>query len=182
MKKFLFITTLLLANSLPAQAQSLTKIGWDDSHLRLWRSLQNSGYSTVINPPDPDCNVMSGWYWIRNNRPEVAVCTQDNFGEWDKDTLRHEAIHVIQDCKDGTIGNGVQHMFNDGEHDAIAMNWDLDKMMYVYKEYTGNGESGNNPAFNTNDWKIVRAEVEAFYLADESSADEIAQWVGDSCR
>ena len=72
---------------------------------------------------------MSGWYWIRNNRAEVAVCTKDNFGEWDKDTLRHEAIHVIQDCIDGTIGNGIQHMFNDGEHDAIARNWDLDKMM-----------------------------------------------------
>ena len=56
-----------------------------------------------------------------------------------KDTLRHEAIHVIQDCIDGTIGNGIQHMFNDGEHDAIARNWDLDKMMMVYKEYTGNG-------------------------------------------
>ena len=71
----------------------------------------------------------------------------------------------------------------DEQHDAIAIeHWDLDKMMMVYKEYTGNGLNLCSYNIDTSDQRektnmllivvsykwigkvLVRAEVEANFI------------------
>ena len=81
-----------------------------DDHQELWDSLQRAGVTTHINPSDckPD---FFGFY----NRQDVrlVICQENGrpggaqvaWTDEDLDTLRHEAHHVIQDCKVGGIGD-----------------------------------------------------------------------------
>ena len=63
----------------------------------------------------------SGAYNVINGNPFLVVTIQDNrensdiVDNWtpnDLDTIRHEAVHAIQDCIDGSVDNELEMIFD----------------------------------------------------------------------
>ena len=87
----------------------------DAAHMDLARAIRSTGVELKVNPKecysDPD-KTLYGWYWAAKN--EMVICqenathlnTETYWTAEDFDTLRHEAQHLIQDCRDGSL-NGL---------------------------------------------------------------------------
>ena len=108
MKKLLFAISLLFV-SLPVSASTE-----ELQHKRLLNVVESLGVRVAIN--DSYCkklNMFNGFYINKKN--QLYIC-QDNslmdgkIVEWtenDFDTIRHETFHLIQDCNDGKLGEGL---------------------------------------------------------------------------
>ena len=119
MKKFLTTLIASLTLTVPVMAQSN-----HDDHFELWTTLQKAGVITRLNTFE--CFRRSGeidGYYLSNTRT-LVICQPDAnkigqqmpWSENDYDTLRHEAMHVIQDCNKGIIGDGrLSVLFDDKE-------------------------------------------------------------------
>ncbi len=117
MKKFLTTLIASLTLTVPVMAQSN-----HDDHYELWTTLQKVGVTTSINTFE--CFSRSGeidGYYL-SSTSTLVICQPDatkigqqmRWSENDYDTLRHEAMHVIQDCNDGVIGDGrLSVLFDD---------------------------------------------------------------------
>lgn len=95
-----------------------------------------------------------------------TVMTDDNM-----DTLRHEAIHAVQDCKDGVQGNrALHHVLKPGavEELAAATGISLDRIVEVYRSH---GQ----------DDYVISLEFEAFTGAAGMSAGTIAKALDTMC-
>ena len=105
-------------------AAALTTVGASASagtfaeHERLYHTLQSIGIDVQFNPKA--CNRgMMGWY--RPYTKEVAICQQNGVPGgpqvlWtaeDLDTLRHEAHHVVQDCRDNMLNGELHYVYQD---------------------------------------------------------------------
>jgi hypothetical protein len=102
-----------------------------------------------------------GVYSLRNNR--IALCSN-----YDAEaTLRHEAVHAAQDCKDGLDNNTLELLYpannpfiNDVPHDELS-EWIMDAY-------------SNKPQH----WAY---EYEAFVLMEMSNG-EVARIVAETCE
>ena len=87
----------------------------------------------------------------------------------DLDTLRHEALHVAQDCVDGEMTGSLDLVIKDQELlTEIVARFGVDKMKHIVELYKENGA----------DARTVMAEVEAWSAAGELPA----QFVVESLR
>ena len=116
MKTITAIGLAALAVLSPAKAMARGQSNFQD-HLALWKTAQQTGVRTLINPDRCDTRDAYGWYWAAAN--ELVVCQENKikgsnkevrWTEEDFDTLRHEAHHLVQDCmsrgrRDGVLGS-----------------------------------------------------------------------------
>ena len=93
----------------------------DPGHMALGMAVASTGVQLKINPKE--CfgqeNPAFGWYWAAKN--EMVICqenatrvnTEVNWTEEDFDTLRHEAVHLVQDCMDGVQNGQLGSVYQD---------------------------------------------------------------------
>ena len=113
----LFIGLQLFANARSVKAENI------EGHSQLWDVLNAVGVRVVLNHPEDCKGQFNGIY--DSLRGYINIC-QDNATEpfsaveWtanDFDTLRHEAQHVIQDCNDGKLADGLlSPMFDNAQN------------------------------------------------------------------
>jgi len=87
-----------------------------EDHVKLSEAVGSTGTTFLINPDRCDKSGSFGWYWVKDGQYREVVICQENKVEgsnaqvdWtseDLDTLRHEAHHLVQDCRDGSF-NGI---------------------------------------------------------------------------
>ena len=93
----------------------------DPGHMALGRAVASTGVQLKINPKEcfAGDNTAMGWYWAAKN--EMVICqenatranTEVNWTEEDFDTLRHEAVHLVQDCMDGVQNGQLGSVYQD---------------------------------------------------------------------
>ena len=121
---------------------------------------------------DPEDEV-AGLYLPRRN--VLVVCQDNRFTmsdkevEWtdnDYDTLRHEAIHVLQDCVTGLDTHTMDKYFDDVSHgEFISDTLTIDQINNIVKIYTEMGASREN----------IANELEAYSMASKVSPSTIAE-------
>jgi len=94
----------------------------DRGHMDLVRAIASTGVELKINPEacyeNPD-KTLYGWYWAAKN--EMVICqenathynTETYWTAEDFDTLRHEAQHLIQDCRDGSLNGSLDSVYKE---------------------------------------------------------------------
>jgi len=91
------------------------------AHNQLLQQVSATGVSVKINPDVCDENSSAfGWYLAAKS--ELVICQENKITgstqqvEWtpeDFDTIRHEAHHVTQDCRDGELQGTLAAVYND---------------------------------------------------------------------
>ena len=185
------IATVLAAFAVASPAMAAPK-GLDPAHVTLWNALEEAGLSAYVNPA-PVCGPSSGrdvngLYTVSTTHgPLMAIC-QDNAPEtgeevtWtpnDLDTLRHESIHFIQDCLDGSADMELNPLFDgpgglsplDSGYREVIAELGMRRAFQIDQVYRQNGA----------DAETIRLEHEAFLLAGTVSADDIATVVTAAC-
>ena len=167
----------LLAGPVAAQPASQERI---DAHGAVLAAVvENTGLNVFIN--DPYCQKVPamGMYTANDNGEGMLLICQDNHTEPDKivewtendlDTIRHELIHYIQDCKNGAIDVDLEPLHADVTEVMDAMGPEF--AYQVFNLY----QRGSNADANT-----IRVELEAFYYAQELSIETIGQNVQAYC-
>ena len=151
-------------------------------HQELWGALNDVGITTYVNHEYcyDGADGADGFYVSSHS---VLVVCQDNATDttevqWtanDLDTLRHEAHHVIQDCKVGSMGDGRLGPVFDNENEY----WDF-VLSSGYTEEELQGIASNYRSNGAND-DVIITELEAFAVARSVSAENIAVAVLDYC-
>lgn len=161
---------MLGATPLPLMA---TERGLDTSHRALKATLGQLGVTVRTLPQGAPgtCSEAMGNYAPR--RKEIVVCLwRGRYDLESKNTLRHEAIHVLQDCKGGGLGNGALLLGSSfGISSAIARShgFNLTKDM---RPYMAKGLSRLE----------IWIEAEAIAKATVMTADRINRKLKRACR
>ena len=148
-------------------------------HERLWNTLQNNGITTILNSPAYCDEETAGSY---SSGAGVLFVCQENarvpykevlWTDYDLDTLRHEAHHVVQDCIRGGLGDGLyETLFDGNELTTFVTNAVTDdEIDWVIKTYASQGASE----------EVIVQELEAFAAAKSVSAATIADAVNNTC-
>ena len=152
----------------------------DRSHQVLLTSLRSVGVRVSINDPICQDRDADGMYI---SMKQLLVVCQDNAKwsgdevEWtenDYDTLRHEAHHVLQDCVNGELGDGLlADFFNEAEeyNDFINGTIGPERAAVIAEVYGDNGASRT----------VILNEVEAFAVAHSVSAEVIGEGIVKVC-
>ena len=176
-KRSRLVTTLFIALQLFANARSV-KAENTDGHSQLWNALNAVGVRVVLNHPEDCKGQFSGVY--DSPRGYINIC-QDNATEpfsaveWtanDLDTLRHEAQHVIQDCNEGKIADGLLSPMFDN-----AQNRDL----FVAESLPDNVIKKITLDYAKAPLGVLDNELEAWSVARVISAESIARKVIEYC-
>lgn len=183
-----FIATLALGTPTLAAPAAL-----DRSHAHLWDSLEAQGVWMFVNPDfackDQDVGL-SGAYFYSNEYqvPAMVICQDNRTGgdmvevEWsanDLDTIRHEAVHYLQDCIDGDVSFTLDP-YHDGDgwapgqrtHMEVISALGLERAIRIHDFYKENMGA---------DDQMVRMEHEAFLIADIIDAADIANTITEFC-
>ena len=168
-----------------AMAEQITTLSGyrylDQGHNQLVRALTRAGVTVQVNVGSSCNDGSDGVYFPQ--RGVLAVC-QDNAPRphwseirWtanDLDTLRHEAVHVLQDCnaEDG-IGGYTRLWFSSEAKrvDFVTDSLSQDKIRWIIKSYGDNGA----------DEFTIKAELEAFAIAATVNPESIAKALNSTC-
>lgn len=117
--------TLVALTALTAVTAPVAKADNFEDHDRLWQTLENNGVDVSVNHPEHCKDSWGGAMYatFKDGTTAILICQDEGQGveydtqvKWtanDLDSLRHEAQHVVQDCLDGSIGDGeLSPMFN----------------------------------------------------------------------
>ena len=92
----------------------------------------------------------------------------------DLDTLRHEAHHLLQDCKDGRVGDGrlipalsAEYLAELAEESGMT----VADVAQIQETYSSKGASSD----------VIRNEVEAFIVANAVPASTLAETLVTHC-
>ena len=91
-------------------------------------------------------------------------------GQWsreDLDTLRHEAHHMVQDCRDNNLDGHLHTVYKDPL--KLAKDWLGQNTMRIMEIYEDRGT------------KMVIIELEAFSVAAMNDPDEQVRDIGTYC-
>ena len=151
-----------------------------EDHQALWDAVENTGVTVLLNHPG-DCNGgVSGYY---SSLQRIMMICQTNsekafdqapWMDYDLDTLRHEAQHVIQDCMVGRVGDGLLDSTVDAEllaRIAHASGMTAEEIKDIQTRYRVMGASE----------KTIRQEVEAFIVARGVHASTLARTLNTHC-
>ena len=150
-----------------------------EEHKNLWRAIHEVGVTVFINHPICWDRNVDGFYSSNHGilvvcqdkkaKPGVVMSWTDN----DLDTLRHEAVHLIQDCKDGRGDGSLVHIIPTQRErlNYFANVLGADRAGAIIKGYRGRGVSTH---------QIVN-ELEAFSYARSEGAKSIAVGVRNYC-
>ena len=179
MKKFL--TSVIAGASVIFTPGSALAGNTYEDHVDLFNALNGVGIIVSINSKLHCRSGIDGSYHTRTGM--LIVC-QDNgvaggpqvtWTENDLDTLRHEAHHVVQDCNEGTIADGLMdNLFYEEQEliDFIAESSlsaeDLKNLISSLEE-----DGLSSPS--------ILIEVEAYIVAKDIEASSIANKVREFC-
>ena len=147
--------------------------------LQLVNTIEDLGIEVIINGEVCRELDIDGAY--NHVRREFHIC-QDNYRgngivpmtNNDLDTIRHEAVHVIQDCLVGGIGDRrVDVIFQDEDEQIgfVSRSLPLDQIKAIVRSYA---ESGLNA-------REIGMELEAFSIAGTVPAEAINEALKDAC-
>ena len=183
-------TTLGLLAATPAMAMVE---GFDSQHQLLLDTLRAKGVYVALNVPQVCDRVKTdksthGVYFYNSNRDTAMMAVCQDFGGqgeevlWtanDLDTLRHESVHYLQDCMDGSVDGDMVPLF-DGPGGTSPLDSDLqdvvaaigyEQAMSIVATYTKAGVSE----------QVIQLELEAFFSAAQIDAETIAQSIDATC-
>lgn len=167
--------------------------GLDRDHLFLWSTLERHGVGVYVNPQQV-CNNpkrdVDGIYFYNPNfdKAVLAVCQDNRTGEdrvevkWtanDLDTLRHEAMHYLQDCIDGEVSMSLDP-FYDGEGWAPGTDTYEDTIKVLGYERAYQIAVLYGEKFGA-DALTIQLEHEAFAVADNVNAGVIGANINAYC-
>ena len=168
------LLSALAATASPATASlAAGTAGLDAGHLQLIDALHAAGVSVQIGHSHGICATALGAYLSLDRL--VVVCTDEASGvdAESLDTLRHEAIHVAQDCRGGGgIGDLALkegRTMADSDDLARRAGLDLDLALDPYVRY-GDG------------MEVLQLEAEAFSAAAAWGAEQVIDHLNNSCR
>ena len=183
MLKQLTASAAALLLSIPGMAEAAPRTGTWEDHQALWAAIASTG--TVVKINSPNCftdDAPMGYYAYDNQGNSEFVVCQDNAKnstevDWtdnDLDTLRHEAVHLIQDCADGVRADGRLSPLGSTEEILALVDRSIgrDRAQHIIGVYQGHGlESASG----------LMSEVEAFAAADSVSAATLTEMVVEAC-
>lgn len=172
MRKLLTVSLLVTAVfglAKPAESQYISK-AVADQHNALVAALVDRGVSVYLDADTCQENAgLSGFYHGASSSLVLCNKGSENMTAENMDTLRHESIHFLQDCKDGIIDGhlvpvlkpgAAQELLVQGGHDADA----------IRRLYTSKGRGAH-----------VHLEEEAFGAAATMPAATIATAINTIC-
>lgn len=176
------ITALTIGLGGVALPVNAYETGSHEDHVELWNTIRESGVSTYLNPSqcfEGELSDADGFY-ISNGKGFLVVC-QDNATEegqvvaWtdnDYDTLRHEVVHLIQDCKDGRGDSSLIPILS--RHELVEFSLSVlgqNAIDEIIQSYAARGA----------DEQTIINEIEAFSIARAIPATTIAEGVVNYC-
>ena len=176
MKRFIPIIAAVLGVSSPALAT-----GSFEEHKQLFHNLQRVGINVTINDPRHCTGTIDGMY--RSSEGLLVVC-QDRGRrggpevDWtanDLDTLRHEAMHVLQDCADGRRGDSRLVTWHPTERATMQFAYDTLGRREVYNIL-------NLPSYRNAPHQVKVLEAEAFATAHAISPTRLGNAILNTCR
>ena len=178
MNKALLATLATLFTVTPAMSQSN-----HDHHEQLFRAVKSAGVSVYINPTkgcDPRYNggnKIFGFY--AGTIQTLVICQekalrsgqfdiQHDWTEEDYDTLRHEAHHLAQDCRDNNLNSELHAVYREPIELAKATLTPR-RIDWILESY---GEQGEH---------VIVMELEAFSVAQLNDPLEQVQDIQRYC-
>lgn len=162
----------LLALTLAAAPASATT--WETNvpaHQRLVNVLRSRG--VTVDRGTQYCDGKNNGTYNARTR-SIRICSNGNqWSEDNFDTLRHEAIHVLQDLRDCNLGNLALHrLTNDDQLAQLLSGTDLN-VQAIIDAYAARGASEH----------VILLELEAWGGASTTPADAIANILQNvSCK
>ena len=143
----------------------------DPGHQALIDALIQAGIQVSFDHRICKTDKVYGFY--HNPSKSLVVCNEGSeiLDENDLDTLRHEAVHAIQDCANGAIGDGIMgRALQPGVSRQMLEQAGID-IKQIERAYVSRGVKGDNLEF----------EYEAFGAAATVPASTLAEVVGIMC-
>ena len=179
MKKFL--TSVLAGASVVLTSTPALAGNTYEDHVDLFNALNEVGVITSINSKLHCSPEVDGMY---HTKAGILVICQDNgvaggpqvtWTENDLDTLRHESHHVVQDCNEGTIADGLMDNLFHEEQDLIDFisksSLTSDQLKKLVEVLEKDGLSST----------AILIELEAYIVARDIHASNIASKVREFC-
>ena len=160
-KSIAAIATGLVLSIAPAQARLEDETG------DLIRLLQSNGINVVINGERCDGTV-HGSYQFLGLRRQLNLCPGESIDAKDHETVRHEAIHVLQHCINVSRGTAVTTPIMDMDTLVQAVNSNLPADVVAFVK----------SAYPQDQWAI---EMEANLMARQATSVEIMKWFSQAC-
>jgi hypothetical protein len=179
MKKFL--TSILAGASVVLTSTPALAGNTYEDHVDLFNALNEVGIVTSINNRIHCSPGVDGLY---HTKAGILVICQDNgvtggpqvsWTENDLDTLRHEAHHVIQDCSEGTIADGLMDNLFYEEQDLIDF---VSKSSFTTEQVKSLIKTLENDGLSAS---AILIELEAYVVAKDVEASSIANKVREFC-
>lgn len=179
MKKFL--TSVIAGASLIFTPGSAIAGNTYEDHVDLFNALNEVGIIVSINSK---LHCRSGVDGMYNTRSGMLIVCQDNgvpggpqvtWTENDLDTLRHEAHHVVQDCNEGTIADGLMDNLFYEEQELIDF---ISKSSLSAEDLKDLISSLEKDGLSS---RSILIEVEAYIVAKDIEASSIANKVREFC-
>ena len=182
MTLFTKLATSALA-ALTAAAMPVTALAGNTSqdHEALGAAIRSVGVRLYINPAQCYTGLSAGTDGFYISQAGILVVCQDNAKgseqvEWtanDLDSQRHEAIHLIQDCRDGRGDSSlVPIVGTDKERNHMALQTlGRSRMARIIKVYRERGADDH----------VIRLELEAFTFAQDIEASDITAVLTHTC-
>lgn len=181
-------TLLITTGGVPAAANQPSFDNSLEAHGELLQAVVNNGVRVYINPAHCGLEDFKGVAGFYVSQARIFVVCQDKGNadsivvEWtdnDLDTIRHEAQHMVQDCKDGLGDNSLVNFFplEENEEGLITLQQfssgvlSLDEIGSIYSTYTSRGA----------DMQTVLLEIEAFAVARAVPASSITAALNNVC-
>ena len=177
MKRFFFAAAAALLASIPsASATPKPSIftGLDENHMAIVEQSFAHGVPVVLDTETCLNEGMAGYY----NGRVIAICmTGNGWDEENKDTLRHEAHHMVQDCLVDGLPDfqypGNKTLFTDPVDFALrGADFTERQIQQIYITYAGFGL----------DEADILIEVEAWAVAASVDAADIAHSLDQLCK
>jgi len=163
------LTAALLAATVVSSAAPALAI--DDDHAALLNAVQQRGIK-LYNDADM-CRAqpyLDGFYYGPSRA--LVICAE---GSWeglsanDLDTIRHETVHFIQDCANGSIDGDLRLILKPGVAENLLRHTGLPPEA-IAQTYAENGKAHHVPV-----------ELEAFGIARAHSAETITNALNVFC-
>ena len=152
----------------------------DLAHARLAQAVSEVGVRVIVN--DDYCHRDHGkgklYGFYAGEHRVMLICPENAkkgqrdavWTEEDYDTLRHEAVHLIQDCMDGELNAELQAFTKDPQQTGLDLLGPA-TMAGIQETYRSRGQSQH----------IVRMEWEAFGIASLNVPDKQVNAIKTFC-
>lgn len=153
----------------------------DRAHVRLAQAVVDAGVKVIVN--DDYCHRDHGegtLYGFYSGSHRVMLICPENAGKGDRgtqwteedyDTLRHEAVHLVQDCMDGSLNAELDAFTKDPKATGLA-SLGPKQMATIQNTYLERGQSQH----------VVRMEWEAFGIAAMNEPDKQVNMIKTFCQ